>query len=157
MAWKAKEGRDVLGSIAARLLSLADLAEDVAGRSFLVRWLVLWYVCRADAILREFVAGSEWNTAGRLWSPSLPPVRYGTRSADAMALAVSLRALARIVLDMKAERRRLAALRMSRTCADPGHDKSPLAGDCRKGRKSLMVPGRVHAAALSWTGRLDTS
>lgn len=157
MAWKAKEGRDVLGSIAARLLSLADLAEDVAGRSFLVRWLVLWYVCRADAILREFVAGSEWNTAGRLWSPSLPPVRYGTRSADAMALAVSLRALARIVLDMRDQRRRMAALRMIQTCADPGHDKSPLAGDCRKGQKSLMVPGKVHAAALSWTGRIDTS
>jgi len=108
LAWKAKEGRDVLGSIAARLLSLADLAEDVAGRSFLVRWLVLWYICRADAILREFVAGSEWNIAGRLWSPSLPSVRYGTRSADAMALAVSLRALARIVLDMRDQRRRLA-------------------------------------------------
>jgi len=157
VAWKAKEGRDVLGSIAARLLSLADLAEDVAGCSFLVRWLVLWYICRADAILREFVAGSEWNTAGRLWSPSLPSVRYGTRSADAMALAVSLRALARIVLDMRAERRRLASLRMIQTCADPGHDKSPLAGDCWKGQKSFAVPGKVHAAALSWTGQIDTS
>ncbi|MBX3572849.1 MAG: hypothetical protein KF694_10905 [Mesorhizobium sp.] len=112
-----------MGSIAARLLSLADLAEDVAGRSFLVRWLVLWYVCRADAILREFVAGSEWNTAGRLWSPSLPPVRYGTRSADAMALAASLRALARIVLDMRAERRRLAIVRQA---SDEGHDGNPI-------------------------------
>ena len=157
MAWKAKRGKDVLGSIAARLLSLADLAEDVAGRSFLVRWLVLWYVCRADAILREFVAGSEWNTAGRLWSPALPVVRYGTRSADAMALAMSLRALARVVLDMKAERRRLASLRMSQTCADPGHDTSPLAGDYCKGQKSFAVFGKGHDAALLWRVRLDTS
>ena len=119
MAWKAIEGRDVLGSIAARLLSLADLAEDVAGCSFLVRWFVLWYICRADAILREFVAGSEWNTAGRLWSPALPPIRYGTRSADAMALAVSLRALARIVLDMRTERRRQADAQQA---FDGGHD-----------------------------------
>jgi len=74
-----------------------------------------------------------------------------------MALAVSLRALARIVLDMRAERRRLASLRMIQTCADPGHDKSPLAGDCWKGQKSFAVPGKVHAAALSWTGQIDTS
>lgn len=157
MAWKAKEGRDVLGSIAARLLSLADLAEEVAGRSLVVRWLVLWYNCRADAILREFVAGSNWNTAGRLWSPALPPVRYGTRSADAMALAASPRALAAIVLDMRDQRRRQAALRMIQSCADPGHDKSPLAGDCWKGQKSFAVLGKVHAAALSWTGQIDTS
>ena len=110
MAWKANKGTDVLGSIAARLLALADLAEDVAGRSFLIRWLALWYIWQADAVAREFVAGSEWNTAGRQWSPALPAVRYGTGPADAMALAVSLRALARIVLDMAAQQRRLAVV-----------------------------------------------
>ena len=119
MAWKANKGTDVLGSIAARLMALADLAEDVAGRSFLIRWLALWYIWQADTVVREFVASSEWNTAGRLWSPALPTVRYGTGSADAIALAASLRALARIVLDMKTRRRRLAVVQ--RAC-DGSHD-----------------------------------
>ncbi|MFH1794094.1 MAG: hypothetical protein ABIK36_03500 [Pseudomonadota bacterium] len=144
----------MLGSIAARLLSLADLAEDVAGRSFLVRWLVLWYVWRADAILREFVAGSEWNTAGRLWSPALPEVRYGTRSADAMALAVSLRALARIVLDMAEQRRRLTFFHMSQTCAGSGHEGIAPCSN-RQARREILK--RAQSFVLDRVEPIDTS
>ena len=125
MAWKANKGTDVLGSIAARLMALADLAEDVAGRSFLVRWLALWYIWQADTVVREFVASSEWNTAGRLWSPALPTVRHGTGSADAMALAVSLRALALIVSSMAAQRRRLAFLQSGQASGGWSQDDDP--------------------------------
>ena len=112
MGWKAKTGRRerVLYSIVARLLALADLGEDAAYRSPWVRFCVLWSLCQADAIVREFVAGSTWNPAGRLWSPALPMVRYGTEPADAMALAASLRALALIVQAMAAQIRRLTLL-----------------------------------------------
>ena len=86
MAWTAKTGRRqrVLNSIVARLLALADLGEDAACRSPWVRFCVLWSLCQADAVVREFVAGSTWNPAGRLWSPAVPMVRYGTEPADAL-------------------------------------------------------------------------
>jgi hypothetical protein len=123
MDWKAEGGKDVLHSIAARLLALADLAERVASRSFLIRWLALWYVWQADAVARDFVAGSEWNPAGRLWSPALPAVRYGIGAADAMVLAVSLRALAGVVLDMAAQRRRAAFVQQA---SDASCDGNPI-------------------------------
>ena len=112
MGWKAKTGREqeVLYSIVARLLSLADLGEGAAGRSPWVRFCVLWSLCQADAVVWEFVTGSTWNPAGRLWTPALPMVRYGTEPADAMNLAASLRALALIVQAMAAQIRRLALL-----------------------------------------------
>ena len=102
----ARKRTDVLDSIAATLLALAVLAEQTAGGSSLARWNTLWYIWQADAVVREFVAGSTWNPAGRQWSPALPPVRYGTGPADAFALAVSLRALALVVLNMAAQCRR---------------------------------------------------
>ena len=112
---------DVLDSIAATLLALAVLAEETAGRSFLARWNTLWYIWQADAVVREFVAGSEWNTAGRLWSPALPAARYGTDPADVMALAVSLRALALVVLNMVEQRRRLSLLHPDRETGAARH------------------------------------
>jgi hypothetical protein len=123
MAWKAKTGRRerVLCSIAARLLALADLGEGAAHRSPWVRFCVLWSLCQADLIVREFVAGSTWNPAGRLWSPALPMVRYGTEPADAFALAASLRALALVVQAMAAEIGRLALLHPEKA-AGGSHD-----------------------------------
>ena len=125
MAWRAKTGRRerVLCSIVARLLALADLGEDAAHCSPWVRFCVLWSLCQADAIIREFVAGSTWNPAGRLWSPALPIVRYGTEPADASALAASLRALALIVQAMAGEIRRLALLHPEEAT---GHDGDPV-------------------------------
>lgn len=103
MGRKAKGGTEVFDSIVATLLALAVLAEQTALSSWPVRWRALWYICQADLVVREFVAGSEWNTAGRLWSPPLPAVRYGTDPADAFALAASLRALALVVMNMAAQ------------------------------------------------------
>ena len=121
MSWKAKTGRrqQVLASIVSTLLAIAALAEKSAGDSPWVRFCVLWAAREADLIARDYVAGSTWNTAGRLWSPALPTVRYGTGSADAIALAASLRALARIVLEMKTRRRRLAVVQRA---SDGSHD-----------------------------------
>jgi len=110
MGRKTKTGREVLDGIVSMLFALADLAEDAAGRSAPVRSFVLWILCHADAVARDFVAGSAWNPAGRLWSPALPPIRYGSDPADAMTLAVSLRALALIVCSMSAQMRCLARL-----------------------------------------------
>lgn len=125
MAWRAKTGRRerVLYSIVARLLALADLGEDAANCSPWVRFWVLWSLCQADAVVREYVAGSAWNPAGRLWSPALPVVRYGTEPADAYALAASLRALALIVQAMAGEIGRLALLHSEEAT---GHDGDPV-------------------------------
>ena len=112
MAWKAKTGREhqVLYSIVSTLLALAALAEKAVGDSPWVRFCVLWAARQADLIARDYVAGSTWNTAGRLWSPALPNVRYGTDPADALDTAASLRSLAVIVTGMAAFLRRLAFL-----------------------------------------------
>lgn len=122
MRRQAKGGTDVLESIVATLLSLAVLAEQAAGDTPWVRWRVLWAVRYADLIAREFVAGSAWNPAGRLWSPVLPAVRYGTQPADALDLAASLRALALVVLNIAAQRR----LSRVRQLEEPaGHESGP--------------------------------
>ena len=112
MAWKAKAGRrqQVLASIVSTLLAIAALAEKSAGDTPWVRFCVLWAARQADLIVRDYVAGSTWNTAGRLWSPALADVRYGTDPADAFDIAASLRALAAIVTGMATYLRRLAFL-----------------------------------------------
>jgi hypothetical protein len=112
VSWKAKTGRrqQVLASIVSTLLAIAALAEKSAGDTPWVRFCVLWAARQADLIVRDYVAGSTWNTAGRLWSPALPDVRYGTDPADAFDIAASLKALAAIVTGMAAYLRRLAFL-----------------------------------------------
>ena len=122
MRRQAKGGTDVLDSIVATLLALAVLAEQAAGDTPWVRWRVLWAARYADLIAREFVAGSAWNPAGRLWSPVLPAVRYGTQPADALDLAASLRALALVVLNIAAQRR-LSRVRQAEEPA--GHEGGP--------------------------------
>ncbi len=100
----------MLYSIVSTLLALAALAEKAAGDTPWVRFCVLWAARQADLIARDYVAGSTWNTAGRLWSPALPNVPCGTDPADALDIAVSLRALAVVINGMAAYLRRLALL-----------------------------------------------
>nr|WP_295468292.1 hypothetical protein [Mesorhizobium sp.] len=122
MAWKAKTGRrqDVLVSIVSTLLALAALAEKAAGDTPWVRFCVLWAARQADLIARDYVAGSTWNTAGRLWSPAVPNVRYGTDPTDALDLAASLRALAMMIQSMAAYLRRVSIWRQER--GESSHD-----------------------------------
>ncbi|TYR31903.1 hypothetical protein FY036_12450 [Mesorhizobium microcysteis] len=83
-----EEELEALGRIVALLCALAVLAERAAGRSPLVRSLVLWLLRRAEAVARDFVEGDAPFGA-------MPVVPAGTGPADAMRLAASLRALAR--------------------------------------------------------------
>nr|WP_295464511.1 hypothetical protein [Mesorhizobium sp.] len=124
MSWKAKTGRrqQVLASIVSTLLALAALAEKSAGDSPWVRFCVLWAARQADLVAREFVAGSEWNTAGRLWSPALPNARYGTEPADALDIAASLRALAVVVSGMAAYLRGISVWQQDQAHGEAGED-----------------------------------
>ena len=152
MSWKAKTGREqeVLVSIVSTLLALADLAEQAACRSPWVRWCVLWAAWQADLIARDFVAGSAWNPAGRQWSPVLTTVRYGTEPADAMDIAASLRALARVMLGMAEQIRHLSFLQSDQASGGMSHDGSPL-----RGLDAFI--GRLRKAAVSPAEIRDTS
>ncbi|MCO5162558.1 MAG: hypothetical protein M9939_15605 [Mesorhizobium sp.] len=130
MRGKAKTGRgqEVLCSIVATLLALAALAERAAGDSPWVRFSVLWAARQADLIARDYVADSTWNAAGRLWSPALPNVRYGTGPADALDIAASLRALAVVISGIAAYLRRVAAWRQDQAVGEAGDEVNPLRG-----------------------------
>ncbi|MEX0957494.1 MAG: hypothetical protein WDZ83_20040 [Rhizobiaceae bacterium] len=85
-----KEERAALMRIVALLNALAGLADRAVSRSPAVRGFVLWVLRRAEAVARDFVAcGRDAPIA------SMPVEPAGARPADAMRLAVSLRALAR--------------------------------------------------------------
>lgn len=150
MAWKAKTGKeaDRLMRIVARLFALADLAERAAGRSFLVRWLVLWSLCHADAAARDFVVDTTSNAAGRRWSPALMPPRYGSDPADAMYLAASLRSLALIVHGMVAELCRVSFLQQGALSDETGN---------ANGAGGRPTSHDVQAGALRAPARHDTS
>ncbi|SMH32165.1 hypothetical protein [Mesorhizobium australicum] len=139
MGWRAKAGRkqEVLGRIVARLISLAGLAEQAAGRSPWVRWQVLWALWHADAEVRNHFAHAGRNGTGRLWPP-LPILRYGTAPADALDLAASLRALALIVQAMATQLGRLAFLLFDRTSGDG--DLSHLAGLMQRRATAAVSP-----------------
>ncbi len=124
MGWKAKTGRrqQVLMSIVSTLLALATLAEKSAGDSPWVRFCVLWAARQADLIARDYVAGSTWNSAGRLWSPALPNVRYGTDPADALDIAASLRALAVIISGMAAYLRQVSVRQQGQASGAESHE-----------------------------------
>ncbi|SMH39071.1 hypothetical protein [Mesorhizobium australicum] len=113
MGWKDKTGTDALDRIVLLLLSLANLAEQAAGRSYSVRSAALAYLWVADAEVRDYIADRAWNETDGHWSPAMPTVRYGTDPADALALAVSLRALAIIILNMATQIRRRLVLEES--------------------------------------------
>ena len=112
MDWKraVDEERAALGRVVAMLCALAALAERASGRSPIVRSLVLWFLRQAEAVARDFVAGGPDMPA-----PSMPIGPVGAGPADALRLAISLRALAGL-LDRQA--RRLTRLRR-RTGGEP--------------------------------------
>ncbi|MBX3575513.1 MAG: hypothetical protein KF694_24490, partial [Mesorhizobium sp.] len=87
-----------------------------------------WAARQADLIARDYVAGSTWNTAGRLWSPALPNVRYGTDPADALDIAASLRALAMVISGMAAYLRRVSIWRRDQASDAASDDGNPTTG-----------------------------
>ena len=82
------EERAALGRIAALLCALAGLAERAAGRSAIVRCVVLTLLRRAEWAARDFVGG---DTA------TMPILPAGNAPSDAQQFAAHLRALARHV------------------------------------------------------------
>ena len=149
MDWKAKAGRerDKLKRVAARLLALADLAERAAGRSWPVRWLVLWFLSQADATVRDFVARSASKAPGGYRPPVLESGCYGHGPADAFNLAVSLRSLAWIVRAMAAHVRPSSFLQSGRASVADDRDRGPHHDAFR----------RFLGAAFPLPERLDTS
>jgi hypothetical protein len=148
MGWKANTGRrhQVLASIVSTLLALAVLAEKSAGDTPWVRFCVLWAARQADLIARDYVAGSTWNTAGRLWSPALANVRYGTEPSDALDLAASLRALAMVISGMAAYLRRVSVWQTGQASGEAGFEDSPINGlDAllRRLREAAAVPVEI--------------
>ncbi len=95
MEWQRafEEERAALMRLVALLHAFAGLAERAAGRSAVIRGIVLWILRRAEPIARDFVVGEEdlppeidpWSTAT---GPS------GNRPEDALRLAETFRALA---------------------------------------------------------------
>jgi len=118
MDWQTDTGKEALNRIAALLLALANLADRAARSSRPVRWLVLWGLWQANAVARDFVAGSASDSAGRPWSPAPIPVQFGSDPADAASLARSLRWLALMVRRMAAQLHRLSPSLLPQTSSD---------------------------------------
>ena len=94
MDWKLamEEERAALKRIAALLFAFAGLAELASNRSPAVLGFVLWLLRRAEIVARDFVGDA----------PDMPPAGMplgpaGGSRAEAMRLAASFRALARLL------------------------------------------------------------
>ncbi len=136
--------RDMLERIVALLLALASLAERAALASGSTRCRVLWALLQADEVTREFVAGRSFNMAGQQWSPTMATVRHDTAPADAMGLAVTLRALAFAVHIMAMRIRSRSNLTLAQACI----------GSRQIGANGLAEP---LSAAFAAVGVCDTS
>jgi hypothetical protein len=112
MDWNAQIGKELrtLDRIVAMLIALAGLAERAAGAPYPIRWLVLWFLRRAEAVVTEFVAGSACVAARGQWLLAPVTVRHGSSPADAINLALSLSRLALAVAVMVTQIRRQAFL-----------------------------------------------
>ena len=104
MDWNEGEhDRQALTRIVEMLVALAFLAECASRRSRPVRCMVLWILRPAEAIAREFVAALAHQFA----FAEFPAVRSRDSSADAITLALRLRALAAELDDLSSQGRRL--------------------------------------------------
>ena len=142
MGWRAKAGREQkqLASIATRLLDLADMAERSVRDLPWVRWCVLWAAWQADLVTRDYVVRTTWNEAGRLWSPALIPVRYGTGAMDAFDIAASLRSLALIVGGMAAQSGHLSFLHRGQASDEADNEGGVHHGVLRRRANAVVSP-----------------
>jgi hypothetical protein len=146
---KARIGtsRNMLQRIAALLFALADLADRAALAPGSVRRVVLWALCHADAVAREYVSDAAWE-AGWQWSPAVGSVRYGFEPVDAANLASSLRMLAVAV-------QTIAAVFMPPACAGTA---SAAAGRSSAAYRSLArLTAGLSRAIASPPASCDTS
>jgi hypothetical protein len=138
MDWNAQIGRELrtLDRIVAMLLALAGLAERAAGAPYPVRWLVLWFLRYAEAVVTDFVAGSACVAARGQWLLAPVTIRQGSSPADAIDLALSLSRLALAVAVMVTQIRRQAFLHRGQ----PSGRKSLGARHGTPGAFSMTVP-----------------
>lgn len=88
-----------LHRIAAVLLALADLAERAAGRSAVVRGLILWLLRSGETLARDYAPVLTWDAAAQ---PE--PLRLTRDSAaEATRLATSFRQLAATLTALAAD------------------------------------------------------
>lgn len=138
----AQTETELEGRIVTMLLALACLADRASRASRPVRAFVLWLLRRAEAAVRECVAGQVWPMA----------IRVGNDPADALDLAASLRALARALGRLAAQYRQLG-----RRHGDAGEadDVEPHAVASR--RRNAIAPRRPSRVTLAATPCPDTS
>jgi len=121
-----KREMEALQCIVALLLALAGLAERAAGRSFLVRWLIMSYLRHAQNISRDCFVG-----------PSSIAVSCGHMPADAIDLAASFRALALVVRNIAARLSWQSAARASDMISRDGTHQRPFKSLCGAGFLAL--------------------
>ena len=138
--------KNTLYRIVALLLALADLAERAAGASRPVRCRVLWALRHADAVANEFVTGCAQDPAGGQFSAGWTSGQ--SEPADAITLAVSLRAVALMVRIMAGQIR-------PRRFRQEGRAYLESSDGCRSYYGA--VTKRLADAALSPVQRRDTS
>ncbi|HEY6631566.1 MAG TPA: hypothetical protein VIZ90_08950 [Rhizobiaceae bacterium] len=148
MDWKRaiEEERAALGRIVALLCALAVLAERAAGRSPVVRSLVLWVLRQAEAVARDFVCGGP-DPATAL----VPIAPSGNAPLDATRLAISLRALARRLarqLDIQARLLPANCRRIGDDAAASPAGRVPALRDALASlsRLAAFAPGAPHPA-----------
>ncbi|MCR5857622.1 hypothetical protein [Mesorhizobium sp. J428] len=124
MGWRAKAGREqaLKARIVMRLFSLADMAEQAAGRSFWVRWCVLWAAWQANELLRGYVEGSLRSSARGTWTSVPMPAGFGSNPFDAEDIADSLRAFGLYMQAMAAHLRRLSFLHQGQASDEAGNE-----------------------------------
>lgn len=104
---------EVLKRIVATLFALTCLAERASRAPRPVRAFVLWVLRRAEAVVRECVAGQPMA------------IRAGNESADALELAASFRALARALGELAVQYQQFSRRRY-------GHDDAGDADDVER-------------------------
>ena len=124
MGWRAKAGREqaLKARIVMRLFSIADMAEQAAGRSFWVRWCVLWAAWQANALLRDYVEGTLRSSARRPWTPVMMPAGFGSNPFDAEDIAASLRAFGHYMQAIAAQLCRLSFLHQGQASDEAGNE-----------------------------------
>ena len=111
-----------------RLFSIADMAEQAAGRSFWVRWCVLWAAWQANALLSAYVEGTLRTSARGTWTPVLMPAGFGSNPFDAEDLAGSLRAFGLYMQALAAHLCRLSFLHQGQASDEAGNEGNAIHG-----------------------------
>ena len=139
----------MLDRIVALLFAIADLAELAAGAPEARRCLVLSFIRNGEAVSRDAFGVRARHPADGRGNSAATLGLTGDGPEDALALAMSLRALALIVRAISASKRRLSCL----TAAEVGDGSSDRRPRHPRHRSARCLPD----TASPPTERLDTS